>query len=71
MTIDWEPAPQITLSVADTDNPYDVTTSAVAAAATIEKLLVAYEARLIDPPMASIYCVCPTYYPDLWADLAE
>lgn len=71
LTIDWEPAPQITLSVADTDNPYDVTTSAVAAAATIEKLLVAYEARLIDPPMASIYCVCPTYYPDLWADLAE
>jgi hypothetical protein len=71
LTIDWEPALQLNLSVADSENPYDVTASAVAAAAAIEKLLVAHEARIIDPPVASIYCVCPAYYPDLWADLAK
>lgn len=71
LTIDRKPALQLNLSIADTDNPYDVTASAVAAAAAVEKLLVAHEARLIDPPVASIYCVCPAYYPDLWAAPAK
>jgi hypothetical protein len=67
LTIDRVPALQLTLSIADSKNPYSVTSSAVAAAVAVEGLLQAHEARIIDPPVASIYCVCPAYYPDLWA----
>jgi hypothetical protein len=71
LTIDRVPALQLNLSLADSEKPYDVTTSAVTAAIAVETLLLAHEARIIDPPVASIYCVCPTYYPDLWAGPAK
>ncbi len=66
LTIDRVPQPQLMLSIADTENPYSVTVNAVTAAVAAEALLLAHEARIIDPPVASIYCVCPAYYPDLW-----
>jgi hypothetical protein len=68
LTIDRVPELRLNLSMADSENPYDVTSSAVAAAIAVEALLLAHEARIIDPPVASIYCVCPTYYPDLWTN---
>jgi hypothetical protein len=71
LTIDRVPELRLNLSMADVEIPYDVTASAVAAAVAVEELLVAHAARIIDPPMASIYCVCPAYYPDLWAKRAK
>ena len=67
LTIDLAPASRLNLSLADPEQLYDVTARAVAAAVAVEALLAAHAARLIDPPLASVYCVCPAYYPDLWA----
>ncbi|WP_035564848.1 hypothetical protein [Hymenobacter sp. IS2118] len=61
------PVPQLEISVVDLENLYEVTPRAVAAAEAIEKLLLTHEARIIDPPLPGLHCVCPAYYPELWA----
>lgn len=63
-----QPEQRLEISVADLANLYEVTSLAVATAETLEKLLAAQEARIIDPPVLDYHCVCPLYYPELWAD---
>lgn len=61
------PVQQLEFSIFDLDNPYEVTARAVAAAEAVEELLVAHEVRLVDPPQPNHHCLCPAYYPELWA----
>lgn len=62
----WSYAERLTISVADTDDLYSVTESAVAAAASIEVLLAPIAGLVVDPPQDDRNCVCPRYYPELW-----
>ncbi|MFI6318714.1 hypothetical protein ACIBG8_14390 [Nonomuraea sp. NPDC050556] len=61
----WCHGELLRISVADTGDPYSVTDAAVAAARSIEPLLPA--ARVVDPPQDDRNCVCPRYYPEIWA----
>ena len=59
---------QLELSIIDPKGSYDITPQAVVAAEAVEQLLVAHALRIIDPPGRDHHCVCPAYYPELWAD---
>ena len=61
------PVQQLEIAVVDLDNLYEVTPRAVAVAEGVEMVLAAHAARIIDPPLPNCHCVCPAYYPELWA----
>lgn len=58
---------RVELRLSDPDEPYEVTARAVAAALRIEESLGALASSVIDPPLDDPHCVCPKYYPHLWA----
>ena len=62
------PVRQLEIVIFDQDNVYEVTSAAITAAETVEVLLAAHEPRIIDPPLPNFHCVCPAYYPELWAE---
>lgn len=59
---------RLSLGMHDPTQRYNVTEATVAAAEKVEAVLAAHAARVIDPPEASPRCVCPAYYPELWAE---
>jgi hypothetical protein len=63
----WVHATRLEISVADHHNPYEVTATAVRSAQLIERLLLPLADMLIDPPLDNKYCICPKYYPGIWA----
>jgi hypothetical protein len=58
---------RVELSLSDPDEPYEVSAGAVAAALRIEEATGALASSVIDPPLDDPNCVCPKYYPHLWA----
>lgn len=58
---------RVELRLSDPDEPYEVTGRAVASAVRIEEVLGALAPSVIDPPLDDPHCVCPKYYPHLWA----
>ena len=60
-TPDW-----LTLSVADAQNAWDVTQSAVEFALDIEAVLAPFASLVFDPPQNDRHCICPKYYPSFW-----
>lgn len=62
----WVSRGRLALQISDTDSPYDVTEPAVRAAESVEPVLAPIRDLVIDPPLESVHCICPKYYPDLW-----
>ena len=58
---------RLELRLSDPDEPYEVSARAVASAVAIEAALGALTSSVIDPPLDDPHCVCPKYYPHLWA----
>ena len=59
---------QLEFTIIAPDGSYDVTPQAVEAAEAVELLLAVQAPRIIDPPLRDHHCVCPAYYPELWAE---
>lgn len=49
------------------ENAWDVDETAIASARRLEPLLEPLAAQVLDPPKDTKYCICPKYYPELWA----
>jgi hypothetical protein len=58
---------RLEIHLSDPDDPYEVSAATVRAAVAIEPLLDPMAGRVIDPPRDDHHCVCPKYYPELWA----
>jgi hypothetical protein len=63
------PPGQLTIGIyGERDDPHlRVTESTVELARVIEVELGPLRARIVDPPHDSEYCICPKYYPQVWA----
>lgn len=49
------------------ENVWDVDETAIASARRLEPLLEPLAAQVLDPPLDDRHCICPKYYPELWA----
>ena len=58
---------RLELRLSDPDEPYEVTARTVDSAIRIEESLGVLAPSVIDPPLDDPHCVCPQYYPHLWA----
>ena len=63
----WAGADRVEIHVADEAERYDVTEAAFEAARRIEALLAPLAERLADPPGPDRHCLCPAFYPEVFA----
>lgn len=63
----WARAGRLEISLFDPDAPFEVTSRTVASAIAVESMLATVTSSVIDPPLDDPHCVCPRYYPHLWA----
>ncbi|GAB4975341.1 hypothetical protein MAHJHV61_39880 [Mycobacterium avium subsp. hominissuis] len=63
----WVYADRVTVSLSDPDDPFSVTAAAIESALFLEARISPIAAQLIDPPLDTRHCICPKYYPELWA----
>ena len=63
----WIYPRKIELSIADASDPYEVTPRCVEGARAIEPLLRRLSGSIDDPPRDNKHCICPKYYPGVWA----
>lgn len=55
------------LTIVDSSHPYEVTRRCIEGAAAVEPLIEKIVHAVIDPPRDNKHCVCPKFYPELWA----
>ncbi|HKP39617.1 hypothetical protein [Mycobacterium sp.] len=63
----WAHDGRLTFSLSDDDAPFDVTERTVDAALAIERRLLLVATEVLDPPLDNRHCICPKYYPAVWA----
>lgn len=66
-TFVWVNADRIDIHVSDEAEVYDVSEAAFEAAQRIEALLAPLASRTIDPPRDNRHCLCPAFYPEVFA----
>lgn len=67
----WVASGRLALQISDADDLYDVTEAAVRAAESVERVLAPIRDLAIDPPLDDAHCICPKYYPELWAPTGQ
>ena len=64
----WVERDRLAISIANEADPYEVTEAAVSGAGRVELLIAQLAEAVIDPPEDTRHCICPKYYPELWAN---
>ena len=64
----WAHGGRLQITISDPATPYEVTRDMVAQARAVEPLLEIVAHKIIDPPSDSALCICPKFYPEMWAD---
>lgn len=67
----WLRAGRLELSMADADEPYDVTARTVREAQAVEAVLRPLAGLCIDPPQEGRNCLSPKACPSLWTDTTD
>lgn len=63
----WASAERVEITVHDAVDLWDVSEAAFESARRIEPLLAPLAGRIVDPPQDDRYCLCPAYYPEVFA----
>ena len=63
----WAGAERVEITVNDAVDRWDVSEAAFQSAQRIEPLFAPLADRVVDPPWANRHCLCPAYYPEVWA----
>jgi hypothetical protein len=67
----WVGSDRVSISLADPRDRFSVTADTVESALVVEAHLCRIGAEFLDPPIDDRHCICPKYYPQLWAPASD